>query len=188
MKPLLKWRHIESVRQKFRSVLLSPLEDLSPEGFLAAGMALLLKDMEDIHKSQNIGIAAIIVRDGKVLLGKRSTGDPSLLECWCHPGGKVEWGETLLQAFSRECLEEIKVQVNRYTDFVSVQERIHEQRHTVMVFYRGRLKDGEEPVIGDGFSDLKWFTMEEIKSMIEESVSDRITPMSGAAMKEFFEL
>lgn len=182
---LAAWRHVEKLKKKFANLLSDSTQSLSPEGFTALGIGLVLNELEAIRKPQNIGIAAIIVRDGKVLLGKRNTGDPSLLGHWCHPGGKVEWGEPLMKALARECTEEIKCPVSLYGGFTSVQERTHEHRHTVMIFYRCRIHDGHEPEAGDGFSEIKWFSMEDIQLLISQQI---ITPMSEGAMKDFFEL
>ncbi len=51
-----------------------------------------------------VGVGAVIVRDGKVVLVRRGT--PPLLGEWSIPGGMLEVGETLHQAAVREALEE----------------------------------------------------------------------------------
>ena len=38
-------------------------------------------------------VAALIEKDNKVLIAKRSTGDPNVLGKWEFPGGKVEQNE-----------------------------------------------------------------------------------------------
>lgn len=61
-------------------------------------------------------VAALIKKDGKVLIAKRSTGNLDLLGKWEFPGGKVEANETEMVAIEREILEEfgIKVQAVRF--------------------------------------------------------------------------
>ena len=51
-------------------------------------------------------VAALIKKDGKYLLAKRSTGDPDLIGFWEFPGGKVEENETDEAALEREIIEE----------------------------------------------------------------------------------
>jgi 8-oxo-dGTP diphosphatase len=51
-----------------------------------------------------LGVGAVIVRDGRVLLVRRGT-EPLKGE-WTLPGGMVELGETLREAVKRECAEE----------------------------------------------------------------------------------
>ncbi len=52
--------------------------------------------------------AAIIVRDGRVLMGRRAPGQ-NLAGCWEFPGGKLEPGETAQQCVERELAEELAV-------------------------------------------------------------------------------
>lgn len=54
-------------------------------------------------------VAALIKKDNKVLLAKRSTGDSSVLDKWEFPGGKVEENENELEAIEREIKEEFEV-------------------------------------------------------------------------------
>lgn len=53
-------------------------------------------------------VAAIIERDGRVLIGRRKPEQSHPLQ-WEFPGGKVEPGETPEQALARELAEELAV-------------------------------------------------------------------------------
>jgi 8-oxo-dGTP diphosphatase len=53
-------------------------------------------------------VAAIIERDGKILVGQRKPGQSHPLQ-WEFPGGKVECGESPEQALARELEEELGV-------------------------------------------------------------------------------
>jgi 8-oxo-dGTP diphosphatase len=53
-------------------------------------------------------VAAIIERDGSVLIGRRRPEQSHPLQ-WEFPGGKVEPGETPEQALSRELAEELAI-------------------------------------------------------------------------------
>lgn len=53
--------------------------------------------------------AAIIERDGKVLIAQRAKND-GLQGKWEFPGGKVEAGETLQECLRRELKEELDIQ------------------------------------------------------------------------------
>jgi len=55
-------------------------------------------------------VAALVRRGGAVLVQQRRSGGPRGL-LWAFPGGKVEPGETDAQALSRECREELAIEV-----------------------------------------------------------------------------
>ena len=53
--------------------------------------------------------AALIWRQGQILIGQRRKGDRHALK-WEFPGGKVEGGETPQQALVRELREELRIE------------------------------------------------------------------------------
>ena len=53
-------------------------------------------------------VGAALLRDGRVLASRR-TGPPHLAGFWEFPGGKVEAGETDVEALQRELAEELGV-------------------------------------------------------------------------------
>lgn len=61
-------------------------------------------------------VAALIEKDGKFLIARRSTGDSATLGMWEFPGGKVEEGEDERIAIEREIMEEfeVRVQANKF--------------------------------------------------------------------------
>lgn len=56
-------------------------------------------------------VAALIEKDNKILLAKRSTGDSNVLGKWEFPGGKVELNEDEFDAIEREILEEFELKI-----------------------------------------------------------------------------
>jgi 8-oxo-dGTP diphosphatase len=74
---------------------------------LPKGVLVLLKEAaRHILRRPVVGIAgAARTKDGKWLLIRRAdTGE------WALPGGTLDWGETLREAFTREMLEEAGVE------------------------------------------------------------------------------
>lgn len=57
-------------------------------------------------KTFGVGVKAVILRDGRVLLLKRAATAPQYAGTWDLPGGSVEDGETLESALAREVREE----------------------------------------------------------------------------------
>lgn len=56
-------------------------------------------------------VAALIEKDHKVFIAKRSTGNPDVLGKWEFPGGKVQTGESEENAIEREIKEELNLKV-----------------------------------------------------------------------------
>ena len=54
-------------------------------------------------------VNAILCRDGKILLAKRSPSRKAYANKWSFPGGHVEQGETLSEALKRELDEELSI-------------------------------------------------------------------------------
>ena len=56
-------------------------------------------------------VAALIEKDEKYLIARRSTGSEDVLGKWEFPGGKVEKGETEEHAIEREIKEEFEMNI-----------------------------------------------------------------------------
>lgn len=56
-------------------------------------------------------VAALIKKDGKFLIAKRSTGDRNMLGKWEFPGGKVDKEENEEHAIEREIKEEFELDI-----------------------------------------------------------------------------
>ena len=56
-------------------------------------------------------VAALIQKEDKYLIAKRSTGDPNVLGKWEFPGGKVKPNEDEKKAIEREIKEEFELNI-----------------------------------------------------------------------------
>lgn len=56
-------------------------------------------------------VAALIEKEGKYLIARRSTGDENVLGKWEFPGGKVQEDETEEHAIEREIKEEFEMDI-----------------------------------------------------------------------------
>ena len=56
-------------------------------------------------------VAALIEKDGKYLIARRSDGSPAVIGKWEFPGGKVKPGETEKHAIEREIMEEFEMKI-----------------------------------------------------------------------------
>jgi len=87
--------------------------------------------------------AALIVRDGEVLIGQRRPDQPMALQ-WEFPGGKIEAGESAEEALARELDEELGISA-------TIGQRVTRVRHN----YRH-----------GGAVDLQFFAVHEFKGDI----------------------
>ena len=124
-----------------------------------------------------VGVGAVIVEDGRVLLIKR--GKAPLLGEWSIPGGMLELGETLRQGAEREALEETGLVV-RAIDLLGVFDRIvpdsvatdpvkpNEQKrmlyHYVLIDFLCQRISGDVLAAGDA-ADARWFTPADLSEL-----------------------
>ena len=86
-------------------------------------------------------VAAVIVRDGRVLLTRRLEGQ-HLAGLWEFPGGKLEGGESPEEALVRECREECGIEVE-VGEIVDVTYHRYPEKDVLLLFYRCALRAGE---------------------------------------------
>jgi 8-oxo-dGTP diphosphatase len=114
-----------------------------------------------------IGVGAIIVKDGSIILVKRGHA-PSLGE-WSIPGGLLEVGESLRQGAEREALEETGLVV-RAMELLGVFERLvpDDQKrmrfHYVLVDFLCEVVSGELQPSGDAAA-ARWFSPCEVDGL-----------------------
>lgn len=114
-----------------------------------------------------VGVGALVVGDGRVLLIRRGT-EPSKGQ-WSIPGGLVEVGESLRDAVIREALEETGLLVQPEV-LVELLERIfHDDHgriryHYVVADYRCRVVGGRLTAGSDAL-EAAWFGRNELDSL-----------------------
>jgi 8-oxo-dGTP diphosphatase len=85
--------------------------------------------------------AAVVIRDGCVLLTRRAEGQ-HLAGMWEFPGGKLEAGESPEAAVARECREECGIEVE-VDDILDVTHHRYPTKDVLLLFYRCSLRAGE---------------------------------------------
>ena len=105
-----------------------------------------------------VGVGAVIVQDGRVLLVRR--GREPLKGQWSLPGGLLELGESLTKGVAREVLEETGLVVEP-VELIELLDRIHHESdrvryHYVIADYLCRVKGGTLQAASDA-DEARWF-------------------------------
>jgi mutator protein MutT len=114
-----------------------------------------------------VGVGAVILRDGEVLIVRRA--NPPLQGEWSIPGGALELGEKLRDGVAREVREEtgLNVEVGPVLDvfdsiFPDAEGRT--QYHYVLVDYLCHQQQGTAMAASDA-SELRWARPEELAAL-----------------------
>lgn len=100
---------------------------------------------------------------GRVLLIQR--GRPPGLGLWSVPGGKVEWGEAVVDACRREVREETGIDVI-IGPLVTWIERMDASHHYVILDFVGAPTRDDVPIqADDDAADARWLTNDELQGL-----------------------
>jgi len=89
----------------------------------------------------DVAVGILMKPNGDVLLGSRPEGKP-YAGYWEFPGGKVDPGESILEALKREFMEELGVRVLSAEEWCGV-EHVYEHAHVRLHFFISREWEGE---------------------------------------------
>ncbi len=103
--------------------------------------------------------AAVIERDGKILIGQRRRNDTHPLK-WEFPGGKIESHENPVQALARELREELGVRARIGPEIVRYDHSYPRGALIHLVFFRVTDFDGEPE--GLAFEQIVWAPLRQL--------------------------
>jgi len=107
-------------------------------------------------------VGAVVVDSDRLLLVRRGRGPAQ--GTWSVPGGRVERGETLAEAVTRELREETGLDgvCGRLLGWA---ERIGPDEHHVILDFEVTLVDRGEPVAGDDAAEASWVDVADVAEM-----------------------
>jgi 8-oxo-dGTP diphosphatase len=128
-----------------------------------------------------VGVGAVVIRDGKVLLIKRGVAPSRGL--WAIPGGSLKLGETLQQGAEREILEETGVTIRAgkpiYTfDFFEREEDGRIRFHFVIVDVAADYLGGDAKGADDAL-EARWLAPEDLDSLNVSPNTIKLLRVSG---------
>ncbi len=104
-------------------------------------------------------VAAVIERNGQVLIGQRREGDRHALK-WEFPGGKVEPRESPKEALRRELNEELGIDADIGPEIVRYEFQYPKRSPILLIFHRVVCFRGD--VRNDAFQQIKWEVRERL--------------------------
>lgn len=125
-------------------------------------------------KRPRVGFGVMILKEGKVLLGKRHE-DPekasSLMHgegTWTMPGGKMEFGETFAIACCRETEEETGLKIKKENlKLISLTDNILPDVHFVTAGFLCEKFTGKPKVMEpDEITEWKWFNLDKLPEKV----------------------
>ena len=105
--------------------------------------------------------AAILKKDGKILIGKRKTGDDLFSGLWEFPGGKVEEGESPEECMARELKEELDIEVV-VGELITSNKHKYPQGIFELLAYRVKHISGN--IVLNDHEEIKWVTANEMSN------------------------
>jgi len=132
----------------------------------------------DTKQRPRLGCAGLILRGGRVLLGKRNKEPNRGL--WVLPGGGVEFCETFEQTLERELLEEAGISIAVRDIFKTYQLINPPNEHRVIVYLIADHRSGE-PVASRDLSEVRFFNRDELRELSEQRL---ISPFVEKVLRE----
>jgi 8-oxo-dGTP diphosphatase len=122
-----------------------------------------------MNNKPGVGIGVCVIKDGKVLLGKRKNthGEGT----WCFPGGHLEFNESWENCAKRETLEEVNLQIKNIR-FATATNDIFpaENKHYITIFVTAEYDSGELKLMEPGKCETwDWFDWNNLPQPLFES-------------------
>ena len=122
-------------------------------------------------------VNALLVREGNILLARRSPHRDTYAGLWSFPGGHQEPGETLTDALVREVHEEVGVTPTDFMFLRAISDpNTAEGDPTTYHMYAVTAWDGGEPTLAgderDEHTELRWFTPEQASALLDLALQE----------------
>lgn len=116
-----------------------------------------------------VGVKGVIMKDGKVLIIKRSDQAHVSAGSWESVGGKVEFGEDLEVALKREVLEEVGLEIEIEHILYASTFQTSPTRQVVIISYLCSSNKGDV-TLSNEHSDYLWASYDELEHYLPEGI------------------
>lgn len=115
--------------------------------------------------TEQIGVKAIIEKDGKILFMKRSEKYEYLSESWDIPGGRLNFGEEPEEGLKREIKEETGLELEEIKQILDANTVFkNEEKQIVRITYLCTVKDGKHQ-LSQEHTELQWIPIKKLKKL-----------------------
>ncbi|QXC61963.1 NUDIX hydrolase [Aquihabitans sp. G128] len=113
----------------------------------------------------DLAVGAVVVDDDRLLLVKRSTAPGA--GTWAVPGGRVERGETLAEAVTRELREETGLDgaCGAFIGLTELLPEAEDEPHAVILDFEVTLFEAGEPVAASDATEAAWFFLSDVADL-----------------------
>lgn len=110
-----------------------------------------------MRKLPKVGLGVMVVKDGKVLMGKRKNAHGA--GEWCFPGGHLEFNESFEHCAKRETFEEAGIRIKNIRFLTATNDIFKkENKHYITIYMKADYASGKvtlkEP---DRMVEWEWF-------------------------------
>lgn len=116
-------------------------------------------------------VKGLILYEGKVLLLKRGADDVTGAGTWETVGGKIEFGERIEAALSREIHEETGLTVDVERILYATTFKTNPNRQVVLLTYLCR-SESNEVRLSKEHSDYQWAAIDHLKMLLPKEIID----------------
>lgn len=135
---------------------------------------MVLMKENDVIK---VGVACLVLKDGRVLLGRRISKSHGDGEYTCG-GGHAEFMEELAQAAKREIEEEWNISIDEPSFLCMTDLRKYGNKHYVDVAFKANWVNGEPSFEAEGeFADFGWYDVDNLPSPLFGAVANYFEAM-----------
>ncbi|SMD14141.1 NUDIX hydrolase [Sporomusa malonica] len=116
-----------------------------------------------IYENPIVGVAAIVRKNGAILLGRRAS-NASYAGLWCIPCGYVEYDEDIRDAVIREFLEETGLVIEPGRVYTVLSNFHNPSVHTVGVWFMAEIAGGTL-CPGDDLDQVAYFSLDAVPDL-----------------------
>lgn len=131
-------------------------------------------------------VNGLLLRDGSVLMARRSPTKRDYAGMWSFPGGHVEKGETFEAALRRELMEEIGVSPTSHSLVTKLYAGSREAENQVTFhLYTVETWVGEPVNLGEEHSELRWIGFEDAFELPNLALGDAYNTVFAALIDRY---